>query len=157
SSFGDFYTHLGSVCDLAEDFLLSVHLCVAASVGQPVPLLEGLNKVEFLSQAEAWYDRHYTQAYEHYHKKGKAKALYLPARQDIVGGYFGDRHKDWKAYLTFANSIRQYRNKVVHDVAIGQVLVGKIFLVPRKQEIQKYSRLAAVHEAAAHPAILKRD
>jgi hypothetical protein len=26
SSFGDFYTHLGSACDLAEDFLLAVHI-----------------------------------------------------------------------------------------------------------------------------------
>jgi hypothetical protein len=51
SSFGDFYTHLDSVCDLAEDFLLAVHLLVSECHNAPVPVLQGLSREEFLEMA----------------------------------------------------------------------------------------------------------
>ena len=60
-------------------------------------------------------------------------------------------------YNTFSNRIRQYRNKVVHDVAIGNVIVGKIHLVPRKEKIQDYGDLQAVQAATKDWARLKRD
>ena len=157
SSFGDFYTHLGSICDLAEEFLLASHLFVAECRNQPVPVLQALSREEYLEMAANWFDKEYPKAYEHYHNKGKGKPLYLPPRAKIVSGYFGEGDPDLRDYLKFSGQIRQYRNKVVHDVAIGNVLVGKFALVPRKERIQEYAALAAVQAAAKDLKRLKRD
>jgi hypothetical protein len=63
----------------------------------------------------------------------------------------------WKAYNAFSAPIRQYRNKVVHDVQIGTVRVGKINLMPKMDEIKNYGSLAAVQEAVKNPETIKRD
>ena len=39
-SVGNFYTHLASACDLAEEFLLRVHLLIAECRGEHVPELD---------------------------------------------------------------------------------------------------------------------
>jgi hypothetical protein len=158
SSFIDFYTHLGSACDLVEDFLLRAYLIICECSGKTVPVLQGLSKEEFLALAEKWYDERYTRLYENYHRKGKGSPLYLPARAEILTGYFtSDRQVVWKAYESFANTIRPYRNRIVHDVAMGNVLVGKIPMVPRKERIQYYRSLQQVQAAAQDAERLKRD
>jgi len=157
SSFGDFYTHLGSACDLIEDFLVMVYLCVSECTGRPIPALQGWSREEFLEKAAQWYEKEYPKAYEHYHRKGKAKGLYLPPRADLLGNYLGTRDSAWQGYKKLSDAIREYRNKVVHDVAIGHIIVGKISLVPRKESIQKYAILAAVQEAAKDVKRLKED
>jgi hypothetical protein len=59
----------------------------------------------------------------------------------------------------FSEGIRPYRNKVVHDVAMGTVLVsdGKYHLVPRKERARDYGKMHAIQEAANDPARLKQD
>lgn len=125
--------------------------------GPAVPALQGWSKEKFLDKAALRYEKEYPKAYEHYDKKGKAKGLYLPPRGEILDGYFGPQNQAWKAYQKLSHAIREYRNKVVHDVAIGHVIVGKIFLVPRKESIQKYAILTAVQEAAKDVKCLKQD
>ncbi len=157
SSFGDFYTHLGSVCDLAEDFILAVHLLISECRNQPVPVLQGLSKEEYLAMATKWYDQEYPKAYEHYHKRGKGKALHLPPRETILDKYFAQEDANWKAYTKLSGLIRPYRNKVVHDVAMGTVVVGKFQLVPKKERIQNYGAIRSVQEAAKDIKRLERD
>jgi len=157
SSFGDFYTHLGSVCDLAEDFLLAVHLLVSECRNARVPVLQGLSREEFLGMAARWYEKEYPKAYAHYHKKGKGKPVHLPPRQLILDSYFSPQDAGWKAYARFSNQIRGYRNKVVHDVAMGTVLSGKFHLVPRKEHVHDYTAMRSIQEAASDIKRLKRD
>lgn len=157
SSFGDFYTHLGSACDLAEDFLLKVYLAVGECTDQPIPALQALSKEECLEMAARWYDTEYPKAYENYHRKGKSKPLYLPPRAAVIDGYFAGEKETWKAYTTFAQRLRTYRNRIVHDVAMGNVLVGKVHLVPRKERITEYQKLQDVFDAANDPMRLKAD
>src|SRR5579863_2329302 len=54
-AFGEFYSHLGSVCDLAEDFLIDVHLLVLFCRDQSSTLLCKLTRAEFLDLAAEWY------------------------------------------------------------------------------------------------------
>jgi hypothetical protein len=69
-------------------------------------VLQGLSKEEFLKLATEWYEEEYAQAYEHYHRKGKAKGLYLPARCSILDGFFTSNSQAWKAYVRFAEKVR---------------------------------------------------
>jgi hypothetical protein len=56
-SLGSFYTHLASACDLAEEFLLRVHLLTAECRGEQVPELDPYTKAEFLKKLDQWYDK----------------------------------------------------------------------------------------------------
>ncbi len=155
SSFGNFYTHLGSICDLAEEFLLSVHMLICHCRGEQIPVLQGLSEEDYLTMAKDWYRDEYPKAYQHYLAKGKSKPVYIPPRGRIVSAYTSGTA--WKNYAKFAGQIRQYRNKIVHDVAIGNILVGRIHLVPRKEKIGDYSDLATVQRAAQDFEKLKTD
>jgi hypothetical protein len=160
SSFSDFYSHLGSACNLAEDFLLQSYLVVSECNGKTVPILQEMSKEEFLEKAAEWYDKCYPDLYENCHKKGKGITLYLPARDEILKDYFtSGRQAVWKAYESFSMATRQYRNRIVHDVAIGNVLVPgtNIYMVPRKERIQDYRSLQQVVAAAQNADRLKRD
>jgi len=157
SSFGDFYRHLGSVCDLAEDFLVCVHLLVSECRNNQVPLLQGLSREEYLDMAARWYEKEYPKAYAHYHRKGKSKSLHLPPREALLGKYFEHRDEAWKAYTKFSGQIRPYRNRVVHDVAMGTVLAGRYQLVPKKERIQDYGDMRPIQDAAKDIRRLKRD
>ena len=75
----------------------------------------------------------------------------------ILDPYFSAQDADWKAYAKFSNQIRGYRNKVVHDVAMGTVLSGKFHLVPRKERVHDYTAMRSVQEAASDIKRLKRD
>ena len=159
SSFGNFYGHLGSACDLAEDFLLATYVFVSDCRGQETCYPPTLSKEEFLDIAGKWYDRDYANLYDYYQKKGKMRPLYLPSRPMVLDGYFGHEHEGWINFKKISAEIRPYRNKVVHDVAMGAVLAGggKYHLVPKKRCINNYGKMHAVQEAANDPERLKRD
>ena len=70
-SLGSFYTHIASVCELAEEFLLAVHRLSCDCHEERVPEFAPLSKPDFLEQMGKWYDKGYLKAYEHYHKRGK--------------------------------------------------------------------------------------
>ncbi len=150
-SVGNFYTHLASACDLAEEFLLRVHLCVSECSGQAVAF-SPLTKAEFFQRLDDWYDKQYEKKYPHSHAKGKTMLVHLDPRDKIKR-----QDQDWKAYKSFSGPIREYRNKVVHDVQIGTVRVGRINLMPKVEKIKEYASLAAVQEAVKNPEVVKRD
>src|SRR5262249_12976323 len=51
SSFENFYTHLGSACDLAEDFLLFNYILILECEGKQSPMSQQMSKDEFLTLA----------------------------------------------------------------------------------------------------------
>ena len=138
SSFGDFYTHLGSACDLTEQFILRMYIVVAECTGQKIKVLQTLSRKKFLALAAEWYDEHYRNVYEHYLKYGQGRPpIPIPSRNQAIREYYAGR-KEWKAYTTFVQNIKAYRNVIVHDVLLGNVLMGRVRLVPRKERIQQY-------------------
>jgi hypothetical protein len=150
-SVGSFYTHLASACDLAEDFLLRVETCVAECRGRPLAF-GPLTKEEFLQRQDEWYEKEYQKKYEHSHAKGKAMIVHVPPKNEVTRNC-----KAWGAFRKFAAPIRQYRNKIVHDVQIGTIRVGKINLIPKPEKISRYAVLAAVQAAVRDPESLKSD
>src|SRR5579863_8820318 len=76
-SVGNFYTHLASACDLAEEFLLRVHICVSECSGQTVEF-SPLTKEEFSQKLDDWYDKEYTKKFPHSHAKGNAMLVHVP-------------------------------------------------------------------------------
>jgi hypothetical protein len=77
SSFADFYSHLGTACDLAEDILLSSYLMILDFKGMQSPILQRLSKEEFLKIAGDYYDKQYSRMYENYHSKGRNAPLHF--------------------------------------------------------------------------------
>jgi hypothetical protein len=159
SSFGNFYGHLGSACDLAEDFLLAIYVFISNCHSQQESFPPKLSREAFLDIAGNWYDKNYSKLYEHYQKKGKMRPLYLPSRPMVLDEYFGPEHQGWTEFKKISGEIRPYRNKVIHEVAMGTILTGdgKYHLVPRKRCIQDYGKMHSVQEAANDPERLKRD
>jgi len=156
SSFGDFYSHLGSACDLADDFLLKVYLLACQCRGRGSPLLQGLTKEQFLERAAAWYEKRYAKTYERYLCKGKPMPIYLPGRQDVLCEYLGEQA--WKAYEKVSRPLREYRNVIMHDVAMGALLSSnEIHIVPKKERIQDYRGLTPVLNAASNFELQRKD
>ena len=156
-SLGNFYTHLASACDLAEEFLMRVQLLMSESRGEPVPELAADSKEEFLEKLGNWYDAEYTRAYELYHRRGKDMLVRIGPRDRILVKYCERRCTAWKEYRRFSGPIREFRNRVVHDVQIGTIQVGKIHLIPRIDRIHEYADLAAIRSAVSNPEKLQRD
>jgi hypothetical protein len=157
SSFEDFYIHLGSACDLAEDFLLKIYLLVLECTDQKSVILQKLKREDFLKLAEKWYNSHYSKVYEHYLKKGKSAQIKLPSVENILDEYFkGDR--GWRQYKRFSQMIREYRNVVVHDVQIGKIIdfEGNP-IVPKKERIQHYRKWSNVFAVLGDKQKLKND
>jgi len=113
----EFYSHLGPVCDLAEDFLIDLHLLVLSCCEEGSALLCKLPRAEFLDLAAEWYDQSYSAVYEHYLAKGKGMPFNLPSRKSLVREYLGGSQA-WKQYQNYAGPVRAYRNFMVHDVAL---------------------------------------
>lgn len=157
SSFEDFYTHLGSACDLAEEFLLKVYLLILECRDQESKILQELEKEDFLKIAGGWYDDNYSKVYENYLKKGKPAPIKLPSRKNILDEYFEDQ-EDWREYKRYSQKIREYRNIVVHDIQIGKIItIGGIPLVPKKEKIQNYKKWSYVFAAQQDIQKLKND
>jgi len=146
SYFENFYAHLGSACDLAEEFFITLYFIALECDGKKTRILEKMSEGEFIALAKKWYKEHYASSYEHYLRKGKAKSANLITREDIVGEFF---HKSsiWKAYFTTANQIRAYRNVVVHNTQIGYINDGGRDYVPKRAVIQNYKKWQQVFSA----------
>jgi hypothetical protein len=114
------------------------------------------SKEEFLDKLDKFYDTEYARMYEHYHKKGQAMIVRVKPRENFLCRYCEKQDKAWKEYKSFSMPIRTYRNRVVHDVQLGVVLIGKIHLIPRIEKIQKYTAMTSIHEALRRPEVLKR-
>lgn len=157
SSFNNFYTHLSSACDLAEEFLLKSYLLIIECQNQQSNILQKLNKKDFLSLCDKWYDNNYPKVYEHYLQKGKFSPIKIPRGKNVLDEYFKDS-KDWKEYKKFGQKIREYRNVIVHNVQIGRILTrGNVILVPKKEKIHNYKKLSNVFAARQDVKKLKSD
>lgn len=157
SSFEDFYTHLGSACDLAEDFLLKTYLLILECKSEKSKILQQLEKNDFLKLAENWYDHNYSKVYEDYLKKGKPVPIKLPSRQDILDEYFS-ASENWEKYKGHTQKIREYRNIIVHNVQIGKFTTPDgIAFVPKKEKIQNYKKWSDVFAALQDIQKLRND
>ena len=159
SSFEDFYIHLSSAGDLAEEFLLKTYFLILECRGQKSEILQELKKEDFLKKAQKWYDENYSKIYEDYLKKGKPASIKLPNRKNILDEYFKDS-EDWRQYKRFIQKIREYRNIIVHDVQIGKILSAfakDIVLVPKKEKIKDYKDWQKVFTAGKDIEKLRKD
>ncbi len=160
SSLEDFYTHLVSVCDLAEKVIVNWHLLVLKCRGEMSPVFQELKLEQFLKLAEKWYNKSYPGAYEHYLKKGKFSSMALPQGTDLIKEYFSQEAEILKEYNTFTkHTLRPFRNIIVHDVKVGRIIVGddKVALIPKPQKIGNYKTWRKVEAVAGDKAIIKRD
>lgn len=140
SYFENFYTHLGSACDLAEEFLINIYFLILKCENKETEVLQKLSKGKFLNLAKEWYDKYYPSTYEHYLSKGKAAPIKLISRSNILDEYF-EKSKELREYNSTAILIRTYRNVVVHNSQIGSIFTedGRWY-VPRKNKISKYRK-----------------
>jgi len=160
-SFEDFYIHLVTVCDLAEDLIIQLHLLISQCLEEPSYILTKLTKEEFLkNHASPAFDKKYDDLYNNYLNKGKGMALYLPSRPSILKEFFKtpEERKILKNYLRLSKSLREYRNIIVHNIKIGRLIetIGQI-LVPKLEKIQKYKKWSQVWSASTKPDVIKED
>jgi hypothetical protein len=156
SFFENFYTHIGTVCDLAEEFVTQLYFIKLICEQRETEILQKLSKTEFLEIAEEWYDKYYSSAYEHYLSKGKTAPIKLISRANILDEYYSNA-LEWKEYSKFALQIRTYRNVVVHNPQIGgHIIDGKMY-VPKKGEISNYKKWYQIFAIDANSNKFKRD
>lgn len=144
SFFENFYAHLGTVCDLAEEFITELYFVILECIEKETEILQRLSKTKFLKIASEWYDQNYSNAYSHYLTKGKTPPIKLISRPNILDEYFGV-YPSWKQYKTFALGIRTYRNVVVHYSQIPALIVNNQIFVPKRARIHNYKKW---HQAA---------
>jgi len=157
SSFEDFYIHLVSACDLAEEFLLKTYLLILECTDRQSKILQKLKKEDFLKLAGDWYDKNYSQLYDKYLSKGKSPPIGIPNRKNILDEYFKSE-SNWSDYKKFSQQLREYRNVIVHNVQIGRIInYENIQLVPKKEKIQNYKMFWEVFSAARNVKKLKED
>ncbi len=157
SSFEDFYVHLASACDLAEEFLLKVYLLILECQDQKSSILKNLSKNDFLNLCGNWYDNNYSKVYENYIQKGKFLSIKIPGRRNVLDEYFNDS-TDFGDYKKFGRKIREYRNVIVHNIQMGRIFIrGNSILVPKKEKINDYKSLSRVFAAGKDVEKLKSD
>ena len=128
-----FYAHLGSACDIVEEFLFRLHAVVLQCSGQQPEAKELLNEWETTGKRSKKDWRH---------KK--------------LDAYFGDS-RSWHTYKKFTKELRPYRNVIVHAVAMGASVdpADWTHRIPKKEKIRKYSDLIPVLDASREA--VKRD
>jgi hypothetical protein len=160
SSLENFYVHLSSVYDLVDAFLEKNYVLILNCRGEKSELLQTLSKDDFLEMATKWYDDQYAKVYENYLSRGKFMSMKLPSRQLLVKEFIADylsQENLWNEYKNHSNSIKEFRNVIVHDVQIGKVVIdGKIF-IPKPICIQKYRTLRNIQKALENQQTLQND
>ncbi len=140
SSLESIYTHLGSTCDLAEMTIEKWYFLFLKCQGKETKALQGLSRDEFLEKAGRWYDEKYPNLYQYYLSRGKIPPLDLISSGDILAEYLGKTSACRKDYAAHSQSIRQFRNVIVHDVRVARIIdeiLGKT-LIPKPHVIAKY-------------------
>lgn len=139
SYFENFYAHLGSVCDLAEEFVTNLYFVTLECEEKETEVLQKLSKTKYLKLAGDWYDNHYSNAFTHYLRKGKTAPFKILGRTNILDEYF-ESEKAWKDYCKLALQIRTYRNVIVHNTKIGSHITTQGIFVPKKDKIGNYKK-----------------
>jgi hypothetical protein len=158
SSFEDIYTHLGSVCDLAEIVIEKWHFLYLALQGKETIVFQGLSRDKFLEKAGKLYDDKYHDWYQYYLKKGKSPPINLISRNDILVEYLGEESQSRKEYIAQSQAIRQMRNAIVHDVKIARVIKKDgLMLVPKPTAIPNYRSWQKVAAVANDQDRIRKD
>jgi len=158
SSLENIYAHLGLGCDLAEMVIEKRHFLRMQIQDKEIHVLQGLNRDEFLEIAGKWYDENYSNTYQYYLSKGKNPPVKLINSNDILIEYFGKNSQDRKNFISCAQSIRQFRNAIVHDLRIARIIErnGEI-LIPKSKLISKYRSWRNVQAAVNDERIISTD
>lgn len=140
SYFENFYTHLVTICDCAEEFLILIHRVLLECDQTECEILQKLSEDDFLERCKKWYIKEYPKIYEHYLKKGKYKPISIPTRISLIEDYF-QNSIEWQSYHNFSKVLKQYRNVIVHHYTIA-FFIGSDgnHYVPRKENIADYKR-----------------
>jgi hypothetical protein len=157
SFFENFYVHLGSCCDVAEEFLSEIYLLYCECTNIETEILQRLSKTKFLKIASVWYDKHYSNVYQYYLKKGKFPPIKLPSRTNVLLEYFGKNDFLFKNYSNISTRIRTYRNVVVHNTQMGKIVSGDEILVPKSKKINEYKSWPNIFQAAKDSNKVKND
>ena len=160
SSLENFYSHLGSVCDLVETFLERWFFLLMRCRGDESEILQQLTRKDFLNIAGDWYDKNYSTLYEYYYSKGKSLPIRIPSRKNIIKELFKKYLKNdelRKKYIRFSQSIREFRNVVVHDVQIGRLNINGETYIPKPQVVKEYRTWREVFSASNKPIVIAQD
>jgi len=139
SYFENFYAHLGSVCDLAEELLTQLYFITLECEEKETEVLQRLSKTKYLELAKDWYDKYYSNAHTHYLSKGKTVPFKIIGRTNVLNEYF-ENQLEWKVYSKLALQIRTYRNVIVHNTQIGSHITPQGIFVPKKNKIGDYKK-----------------
>lgn len=157
SSFENFYTHLGTTCDLAEEVLMGAYFLILECTNRSCQVLQELSKDEFLRIAATWYECNYKKIYEHYLKKGKPPPFKLPSGSNVLEEYYANE-QSWKQYKGFSQRIREYRNVIVHNIQIARIFTSPTgVVVPRKEKIQTYKKWSFVFAVRGNSKKIAED
>lgn len=161
SSFEDFYGHLVTACDLAEEFLTNLYLLMLECRGEKCAVLQRLSREEFLALAGEFYDERYSTLYEHYSARGRIPLIEIPSKKNILDECF-QKDASWKEYKTFTTQkLRPYRNVVLHrshTMRVNRLIDNvKTVFVPKKERVRDYTTWSSVEEAAADAQKVERD
>ena len=157
SYFENFYTHLGTICDCVEEFLIHVYYILLECENKKSQILQHCTKEDFIEIAKTWYDENYSKLFDVYLSKGKNTRITLPTKFFVLDEYFGGL-KEWKEYKTYSNKIRQYRNVIVHNYTLAFIIDSQgQHYVPKKEKISEYRRWTDPDKAVNNPALLQSD
>lgn len=158
SYFENFYTHLVTICDCAEEFLILVHRLVLECTQTESELLQNLSEIGFLEICRKWYTKNYSKLHELYLAKGKYKPISIPTRPIMLLEEYFDNSTEWQNYFAFSKVLKQYRNVIVHHYTIA-FFIGSdgIHYVPRKDKISEYKRWKDLDKAKYDTAKLQTD
>jgi hypothetical protein len=156
-SFEDFYSHVGTVVDLVDKFLLNIYLLILKCNNQSYDPPKKHSKDEFLGEAVKWFDKKYDKYYEYYIANGKIGPQFIFRTASVLDEYF-NKLTAWKRYSTFKDEIKQYRNYIVHNIRMGRIKEDPdTDCVPKKKKIKKYKRWSEIEAALADQKIREND
>ncbi|MEN6511597.1 MAG: hypothetical protein ABFD00_07165 [Chloroherpetonaceae bacterium] len=159
SSIESIYTFLGSTCDLAEMTIGKFYCLLQKCQGKKSKVLQELTLDEIFIKAEEWYDKEYPNLYEYYLSKGKTKPIFLISTDNILVEYLKKDSQIRKDYEKHSQSIRQFRNIIVHDVKVARIIDDSSgnLLIPKPQVINNYRSWREVKDAAQNNEIISTD
>lgn len=168
SWFEDFYTHLVSSCDLAEDFWLKICLLISECTDTTLTSNRPISEDECKKQAPIYYER-YKKNYKYFQENRGMKPIMIsvPDVDKIIKEFFnGDNSSGkYKNYKKFSQKIKEYRNVIIHHPQIGKniILYGNtnfniaVELVPKKEKIKEYIHWRQIEDALKDTHKLEND
>lgn len=143
--FENFYTHISTAFDLAEDFLILVYNLILECNGEASKLQVPLTKYDFMYKAETYFDEKYPSDHLHYYSKGKLLTARLFDKNHILKEYF-NKSNVWSNYEKFSIALRGYRNVVVHNKKLANRIVGDKIYVPEITKVKKYETWESIFQ-----------